>query len=266
MSGCSFSSVVPITRCAMRFAMPTSSLSSSSSGTAFLPSRAWRAAPPSSRTSVGSRMSSGEHPAIAESPIVDATPETLTDRLRELVLDPERREKLGARGREYVLRWHSDAAAAEMWHSIVDAVWRGMPVPRHSTPLASRAGAERSDRRRVTGPCSRRAAWLVRLSGDGSAHTRKADARLRVQRRRPADRGARDSPDHRARADDVRVRRPRDRDRVRRPRQDPGGSRSVVREPAELLRLHGRASGRAPKLARDDLRRDDDPCRACSQC
>ena len=84
------------------------------------------------------------HPAIAESPIVDATPETLTDRLRELVLDPERRANLGARGREYVLRWHSDAAAAAMWRSIVDAVWRGMPVPRQSTPLVSPADAERS--------------------------------------------------------------------------------------------------------------------------
>jgi len=84
------------------------------------------------------------HPAIAESPIVDATPETLTDRLRELVLDPERRERLGSRGREYVLRWHSDAATANMWRSIVDAVWTGSPVPRQSTPLPSRSSDERS--------------------------------------------------------------------------------------------------------------------------
>ena len=75
------------------------------------------------------------HPAIAESPIVDASPETLTDRLRELVLDPERRKRLGSRGPEYVRRWHSDAAAANTWRSIVDAVWRGSPVPRQSGPL-----------------------------------------------------------------------------------------------------------------------------------
>ena len=84
-----------------------------------------------------------EHPAIAESPIVDASPETLTDRLRELVLDHERREQLGSRGRAYVLRWHSDAAAAEMWHSIVDAVWRARPY-RGIRLRGSRASAERS--------------------------------------------------------------------------------------------------------------------------
>jgi hypothetical protein len=84
------------------------------------------------------------HPAIAESPIVDASPETLTDRLRELVLDPKRRELLGSRGREYVRRWHSDAAAANTWRSIVDAVWTGSPVPRHSTPLLSPSGDEQS--------------------------------------------------------------------------------------------------------------------------
>ena len=91
------------------------------------------------------------HPAIAESPIVDATPETLTDRLRELVLDPERRARLGAIGRDYVMRWHSDTAAATTWRSIVDAVWTGSPVPRLSAPQASvgvdrRGGPARSPR------------------------------------------------------------------------------------------------------------------------
>jgi len=77
------------------------------------------------------------HPAIAESPIVDAGPETLTDRLRELVLDPKRRERLGAQGRAYVARWHSDAASANVWRTIVDAVWTGSQVPQQSTPLES---------------------------------------------------------------------------------------------------------------------------------
>jgi len=79
------------------------------------------------------------HPAIANSPIVDASPETVTDRLRELVLDPERRARLGSRGREYVERWHSDAAAANMWRAIVDAVWTGSPVPDESRPLTPRS-------------------------------------------------------------------------------------------------------------------------------
>lgn len=83
------------------------------------------------------------HPAIKESPIVDATTDTLTDRLRELVLDPERRERLGSLGREYVLRWHADAAAAHTWQGIVDAVWKGEPVPRQSGPLPSTTEALR---------------------------------------------------------------------------------------------------------------------------
>lgn len=76
------------------------------------------------------------HRAIVELPIVDATPETLTERLRELVLNPAFRAELGARGREYVLRWHTDDAAARTWSEIVDAVWHGTPVPRESAPPA----------------------------------------------------------------------------------------------------------------------------------
>jgi hypothetical protein len=81
------------------------------------------------------------HPAIAECPIVDASPETLRDRLRELVHDPKRRERLGAQGRAYVARWHSDAAAANVWRSIVDAVWTSSEIPQLSTPLESPSSA-----------------------------------------------------------------------------------------------------------------------------
>lgn len=75
------------------------------------------------------------HPAIAGSPIVDVSVETLTDRLRELVGDPARRRRLGLEGRDYVLRWHSDAAAAATWQAIVEAVWAGRPVPPESAAL-----------------------------------------------------------------------------------------------------------------------------------
>ena len=81
-----------------------------------------------------------QHPAISESPIVDANPETLTDRLRELVLDPPRRRRLGTEGRTYVLRWHTAVAAANTWHSIVSAVWTGSPVPCRSLPLNPHSG------------------------------------------------------------------------------------------------------------------------------
>ena len=38
------------------------------------------------------------HPEWEECPIVNADPDTLTDELRELALDPARRRELGARG------------------------------------------------------------------------------------------------------------------------------------------------------------------------
>lgn len=74
------------------------------------------------------------HPAIVESPIVDANPDTLTDRLRDLVVDPGHRRQLGSRGRDYVLRWHSQAASAATWSAIVDALWRRAPVPTEAAP------------------------------------------------------------------------------------------------------------------------------------
>ena len=47
------------------------------------------------------------HPEWEEAPIVNASPETLTDELRRLVLDPELRRSLGERGPAYVQKHHS---------------------------------------------------------------------------------------------------------------------------------------------------------------
>jgi Glycosyl transferases group 1 len=60
------------------------------------------------------------HPEWDECPIVSANPDQLVDALRRLVLDPALRRELGARGPEYVRRWHSlDSVGAEM-----DAIYR----------------------------------------------------------------------------------------------------------------------------------------------
>jgi glycosyltransferase involved in cell wall biosynthesis len=70
-----------------------------------------------------------EHPAVRECPIVDTDVTTLQDNLRRLVTDPELRIRLGGESRDFAVRRHSYAALGSMWASIVDAAWRGEPVP-----------------------------------------------------------------------------------------------------------------------------------------
>lgn len=60
---------------------------------------------------------------LGDCPIVDATPETLTDRLRVLVTDPGLRARLGPASREYALRCHSYAAVGQRWVALIDDVW-----------------------------------------------------------------------------------------------------------------------------------------------
>lgn len=60
-----------------------------------------------------------EIPGYAEElPVVNATPDTVEDVLRELVRDPERRRELGRRGREFALKWHSAEAGARRMAAI----------------------------------------------------------------------------------------------------------------------------------------------------
>lgn len=60
--------------------------------------------------------------AIAETPVVNATVDTLYDVLRSLVLDPVRRQELGLRSREFALAWYSPAAAAARYEAAYDAM------------------------------------------------------------------------------------------------------------------------------------------------
>lgn len=65
---------------------------------------------------------------FGDCPIVSATPETIRDELRRLVVDPELRRRIGAAGRAYVLREHSYEAMAALWDAIYRRVWHGERV------------------------------------------------------------------------------------------------------------------------------------------
>jgi hypothetical protein len=60
---------------------------------------------------------------LDDCPIVDATAETLTDRLRTLVTDPGLRARLGRASREYALRRHSYEAVGERWAALISGLW-----------------------------------------------------------------------------------------------------------------------------------------------
>jgi hypothetical protein len=60
--------------------------------------------------------------AIATSPIVNATVDTIYDVLKQLVQDPARRAELGRRSREYALKWHSASAGAVRYERAYDAM------------------------------------------------------------------------------------------------------------------------------------------------
>ncbi|HYI36483.1 MAG TPA: hypothetical protein VEX39_07760 [Thermoleophilaceae bacterium] len=57
-----------------------------------------------------------------ELPVVDATPETVSKVLVDLVNDPEARAEIGRRSREFAVKWHSAEAGATRF----DAIYRGL--------------------------------------------------------------------------------------------------------------------------------------------
>lgn len=60
---------------------------------------------------------------LGECPIVSATPETIVDQLRALVVSPKRREQLGVCGRQYVNKYHSYEAAAHLFSHVLSFVF-----------------------------------------------------------------------------------------------------------------------------------------------
>ena len=132
---CHCSNVARTSRSVRRYVTLTSSWTRSSSGTGCSPSREWRVGSRSSRAPVGCRATSPSTLPCAKSRSSTLTATTLRDRLRDLVLDPSRRVRLGADGRRYAVRWHSEDAAARTWGLILDAVWTGRPIPTTSEPF-----------------------------------------------------------------------------------------------------------------------------------
>jgi len=57
---------------------------------------------------------------IKEVPLVYATEETIYEVLKDLLLDEEKRRKLGEAGRRFALKWHSADACAERYEAVYD--------------------------------------------------------------------------------------------------------------------------------------------------
>jgi len=69
--------------------------------------------------------SSAALPWLREVPLVSATEETIYEVLRDLLVDEERRRKIGQAGRAYARKWHSADACAERYEAIYDLIMRG---------------------------------------------------------------------------------------------------------------------------------------------
>jgi hypothetical protein len=63
------------------------------------------------------------HPEWADCPIVNADPDTLAQELRRLAVDPALRHELGARGPDYVRRYHSLEAVGATLDSLHRNIW-----------------------------------------------------------------------------------------------------------------------------------------------
>jgi glycosyltransferase involved in cell wall biosynthesis len=76
---------------------------------------------------------------VAELPVVSATPETVSQVLRELIEQPERRRELGRRGRAFALKWFSDEAGGRRLDEIYRALLSGTAARAAPAPAVERA-------------------------------------------------------------------------------------------------------------------------------
>ena len=75
-------------------------------------------------------------PSLGAAPIVDADESDVTERLRELVADPEERRRLGRESRRFALEYHSYETSGRVWSAIFEHVWSGRPLPPDLAPLS----------------------------------------------------------------------------------------------------------------------------------
>lgn len=70
-----------------------------------------------------------ELPGYAEElPVVSATPDTAEEVLRDLLANEEKRLAIGARSREFMLKWHSSEAGASQFDAIYGRLLAGDPL------------------------------------------------------------------------------------------------------------------------------------------
>jgi len=63
--------------------------------------------------------------ALNECPLVDASEETVYEVLKDLVLNPKKREQIAKEGRAYAMKWHSSAACAKRFERVYDRMMAG---------------------------------------------------------------------------------------------------------------------------------------------
>lgn len=74
---------------------------------------------------------------VSELPIVSATPETVRDKLIELITSPNLRADIGRKSREFAVKWHSMQAGARRFDHIYRSLLEGQNPERHSiTPIS----------------------------------------------------------------------------------------------------------------------------------
>ena len=64
--------------------------------------------------------------AVRASPLVNADEQTLTDVLRDLVCDKDKRREIGEKSREFALQWHAHYNCAERFEKLTDAIAVGI--------------------------------------------------------------------------------------------------------------------------------------------
>ena len=63
-----------------------------------------------------------------ECPLVDATEETIYPVLKQLLMSPEERERIGRASRVYAIKWHDSDSAAARYERIYDRIMAGLPL------------------------------------------------------------------------------------------------------------------------------------------
>jgi glycosyltransferase involved in cell wall biosynthesis len=65
---------------------------------------------------------------LSECPIVPTNPETVKENLRFLIEHPEARKELGAKGRQYVEKYHSSVTTQIVFSKIYEKIWYGKDI------------------------------------------------------------------------------------------------------------------------------------------